>query len=305
MILVSLIRNKRGIAFVFAFVMILVLLVLSSSFYLRNITDAGLIRRFTESTRAFWLAEAGIAEGLRHLSSASNSGSLDSTDGCPRGYNCLYTSTQSQVSAGSKYYYVNATGRVLTAAGQNFTREISVVANTDNINASRFRYAIETTSNLTIKGGVGIHPSNSSKTLSTLVFADLFEYSKAEVKSYANHLYSNSNFTAPVDNITWVDVAPGSTLVIAGNLAGSGLLVISGDTRISGTVDFSGIIYVIGNLTMTGTVETQGSVLAESSTTVDTELKGTVDIFYNSTAINMSLQNLNFISPEVVSWQER
>jgi Tfp pilus assembly protein PilX len=304
MILVSLIKNKRGIAFVFAFVMIMVLLVLSSSFYLRNVSDANLIRRSTESMRAFWLAEAGVAEGLQSLTSSSLSGSLTSSQGCPAGYSCLYTSTQSPVSAGSTYYQVNASGTVTTAAGQSFTRVISVVANTNDINASKFPYAIETTSNLTIKGSVSINPSNSSKTLSILNFANLFEYSKTEVKSFADHLYSNANFTAPVDNITWVDVIPGSTLTIAGNLVGSGLMVISGDTHISGTVNFTGIIYVIGNLTITGTVDTHGSVLAESSTTVDTTIKGNVDLTYNATAINAALANLNFVSPEVVSWRE-
>ena len=51
--------NNKGAVLVFSLVIILVLSVLASSFYFKSINENTLTKRYVESIRAFWLAEAG------------------------------------------------------------------------------------------------------------------------------------------------------------------------------------------------------------------------------------------------------
>jgi len=287
--------NRRGIALILSLLVMLVLSTLLSSFYFKSVSEGQLARRFADSTRAFWLAEAGVAivKGNPGLSSAN--GYINNTN---------YTYNAVVTPLGGRYYGVVSTGTVARLTGGNITRTVNVTIRTGAVDPVKFKYGIETTTDLIIRGSVDINPDDSFKEFSTLDFPDLFTVSKAVMKANAHHLYTPSNFGPPVDGITWVDVPTGDTLTVAGNLAGSGILVINGDTHFSGTVDFYGIIYVIGKLTMTGTVETYGSVLAESSTTVDTVLKGNVTINYSLDDIANALTFVQFLTKEIVSWNE-
>jgi hypothetical protein len=243
------------------------------------------------------LAEAGIAQALNNMPAGASGYLIDPN----YTYNAVVVHTG--VTASANYYTITSTGTVVYPTG-NVTRTLIGVVKTGVTNPLKFQYGIETTTDLVIKGSVDINPSNSWKEHSTLDFADMFGVSKATMKANATHLYTSGTFSgSPVDGVTWVDVGAG-TLNISGNLVGSGILVINGDVKFSGTIQFSGIVYVIGTLTMTGTVDTFGSVLAESSTTVDTVLKGNVGINYDTTQIALALQAIQFFTKQLVSWQE-
>jgi hypothetical protein len=287
--------NNKGAVLVFGLVIILVLSVLSASFYYKSINENNLNKRYTESIRAFWLAEAGIAEAIDHIPTLTTSGNIGDAN---------YTYSTQAVLTATNLYTITSTGSVTMPTGGTVTRSLIVDVKTGTANPANFPYAIETTTNLVIRGSVDINPDNSKKEYSTLDFTALFGFTKADIRSYATHLYTSATFGAPVNGITWVDVPVGSTLTIAGNLVGSGILVISGNTHFAGTVDFNGIIYVIGTLTMTGTVITNGSVLAESSTTVDTTLKGNVTLNWNQEQIDLALVNIRLLTRDIVSWQE-
>ena len=47
--------------------MLVVLSTLGGSLFLQSINDNNLVKRHVDSTRAFWAAEAGVAEGIRKL----------------------------------------------------------------------------------------------------------------------------------------------------------------------------------------------------------------------------------------------
>lgn len=287
--------NKRGVVLIFALLTTLVLSVLLVSFYFQSISEGQLAVIFENSTRAFWLAEAGIAKALSTFSGPTTvNGFIEDAD----------HSYSAQVAHLSGIYYsIVSVGTVNSPVGGALSRIVSVTIKTGVVDPAKFKYGIETTTDLVIKGSVEINPSNSWKEYSTLDFADLFSVTKSEMKDNATHVYTSDDFEGhPVDGITWVDV--NGTMNIAGNLSGSGILVINGDVHFAGTVDFRGIIYVIGRLTITGTVETYGSVLAESRTTVDTELKGNVTINYSLADIADALSFVQFITREVVSWRE-
>lgn len=287
--------NKRGIVLIFSLLVMLVLATLLASFYFKSISENQLARRFMNSNRAFWLAEAGIAKVRSEQGLSSASGYIDNA-------NYTYNAIVNHLTG--IYYTVVSTGTVAEPSGQNISRTVSVTIKTGLVDVTKFQYGIETTTDLIVKGSVDINPDDSWKEDATLDFADLFGISKADMEANANHLYTPSNFGPPVDGITWVDVPTGETLNVAGNLSGSGILVVNGDAHFSGTVDFYGIIYIIGELTMSGSVTINGSILAESSATVDTTLSGNVTINYSPSDIAQSLTPVQFLNKEIVSWHE-
>jgi hypothetical protein len=292
--------NNKGAVLVFGLVIILVLSVLASSFYFKSINENTLTKRYIESIRAFWLAEAGLAEATDHIPTLTTSGTIGNEN-----YTYSTQGSSESINATVTLYTINSTGSVNMPSGGTVTRRITaeVAEVATRPAAANFPYAIETTAHLDIKGAVTVNPSDSKKDHSALDFAALFGSTKADMETNATHVYTPSNIGA-IDGITWINVPAGSTLHVAGNLAGSGILIISGNTRFSGTVDFNGIIYVIGTLTMTGTVTTNGSVLAESSTTVDTTIRGTVNLNWDEEQINAALDLLRSATSTVVSWKE-
>ncbi|MFH0762368.1 MAG: hypothetical protein V1925_00565 [Candidatus Omnitrophota bacterium] len=289
--------NRKGVALIFGLLVVMVLSILASSFYFKSINADKLTRRYVESSRAFWLAEAGIAEALSNLPSTSASGEIGNPS-------YTYEAQVTQVAGTTNYYTITSVGSVALQENQSIDRTLSVIIRTGVVDPAKFESAIETTTDLVVKGSVEINPADSFKENSILDFADLFGVSKAEMKLAATNVYTAENFGPPVSGITWVDVPTGETLTIAGELIGSGVLIINGDAHFSGTVEFSGIIYVIGKLTMSGNVTISGSVLAESSATVDTVLTGNVTLNYDTEEIAGALIPVQFLNKNIVCWQE-
>ena len=292
--------NNRGVALVFSLLLSLILTSLLGALYLNVVSESQQANQHVNSTRAFWLAEAGISTVKTNPGLSGASGSLG-------GANYTYNvSSPTPVLGTNDYWKVVSTGTVRLPRLPSdliISRTISVIVETGMVDPSKFPHAIRTTADLVLKGAAHIN-GTSTQNDNTINFADMFGVSKSIMKAGATHLYTDFNFGAPVNGITWVDVASGNTLTISGNLSGSGILVVNGNVHISGTVDFNGIIYVIGALTMTGTVETNGSVIAESSATADTLLKGTVDINYDHDQIMAALGNVQLLNKEIVAWRE-
>jgi Tfp pilus assembly protein PilX len=287
--------GKRGVALILALLVTLVLSILLGSFFLRITNENQLVSRYVNSARAFWLAEAGVAEGIRHLPNP--------TSGCIGTANDCYSVNITSLSA--KYYQINSTGTVTLPSAGTITRSLNVVVQTEDIDPNKFQYAIGTTVTLVRRGSVTINPSTSWEENAIINFSDLFECSKEDMRSYATHVYDTVDDTTAINGITWIEPSGGS-LNISGNLTGSGILVIAGNVHISGTFQFDGIIYVIGDLTITGNVTLTGSVLAESNALIDTttEIKGNVTLNYDSNKITDALNPLRFMNPEIVSWKE-
>lgn len=61
--------NKKGIALILGFIVITVLTILGSAIVSRSISESNISRRYSESTQAFWLAEAGLNRALKELKS--------------------------------------------------------------------------------------------------------------------------------------------------------------------------------------------------------------------------------------------
>ena len=292
--------NKRGVVLIFSLLLTLFLSILLSAFFLTTTSENQQANQNVNSTRALWLAEAGIAQVKSNPGLAAVSGYLGSAN-----YTYNVPSPSVVPGTGNVYWIITSTGTVTQPNSINTSCTLIATIKTPSADASKFPYAIDTTTDLVIKGAAVTISGTSKQNDNTINFNNMFGVSKATMQAGANHLYTDSNFNVPVDRITWVNVSSGNTLTIAGNLIGSGILVINGNVKISGTVDFDGIIYVIGTLTMTGTVTTNGSVVAESSATADTTLKGTVNVNYDLTQIQNALINVQFLNKQIVAWQEQ
>lgn len=59
--------GKKGITLILSLLIIIMLTALTTAIFIRSISDNNLTRRYTESTNAFWLAEAGINRALNEL----------------------------------------------------------------------------------------------------------------------------------------------------------------------------------------------------------------------------------------------
>jgi len=62
-------RNEKGIAMVLSLVIIIVLAILASSLLLRGVIENRRTESFTDETRAFWLAQAGMSRAMYELNS--------------------------------------------------------------------------------------------------------------------------------------------------------------------------------------------------------------------------------------------
>lgn len=292
--------NNRGIVLVYSLLVTLVLSVLLGSLYFTSINESLQVNQYVNSMRAFWLAEAGIATVKANPGLSASSGSLG-------GPNYTYNVPSPLVVPGTNnvYWIITSTGTVTLPSGSSVSRALTATIKTAGVDASKFPYAIDTTAELEIKGQAVTINGTFKEEDNTINFTNMFGISKTTMKASANHLYTDTDFNAPVDGITWVDVSSGNTLNISGNLAGSGILVVNGNTKISGTINFNGIIYIIGTLTMTGNVTSNGSIVAESSAEADTTLAGNVTINFDLIQIQNALTNLQFLNKQIVAWREQ
>ena len=291
--------NKKGVALILGFFVIVVLAVLSASYLYKEVNQSFLFNRYIDSARALWLAEAGI-QAVRNdnLDQSYVSGTLG---GGSFGVNITNINS-------SQYYHVVSSGTF-----GSISRIIDAVVSTRNVTSTKFPYGVESSVDIEFKGSSVVYGENTTRPVpdkyrdpnyykanATFSFVDLFGFSTTEIKGLStiyNNTWPSGNFTG----LNWV-IAPSSKF--NGDASGSGILIVQGNFKVNGHINFDGIIYVIGELEMMGTAYVNGAVLAESAASVDTTLTGTCDIEHNATTINTALDNVRYRSPQVVSWKE-
>lgn len=289
--------------------MTLVLSALLASLYFQSINENQHAKRYADSVRALWLAEAGIAKVKSNLGIGSASGYVDNP-------NYTYNvPTPTQIGT-TNYYTVVSTGTVTSPSGGSVSRIVSVTMKLIFPSASKFPFCVETTGDdLEYKAKNLINtenPANIAKSNSTQTFPDLFGVSKATMEAGAGTHYESRNLSnaLTVNGITWVDVTDANGLLDPNGLLqiehlnGSGTLIICGNFKITGLGTFDGILYVIGALTMRGNPTLNGTVFAESSADIDidVDISGSSLVKYSSSAIAAALSPLS--SKQIVSWQE-
>lgn len=293
------IRKRRAAALITACIITVFFSIVGIAFTIRSIQEKNLANRYINSVRAFWLAEAGIAKGLKNLSASSVNNCLD----CPQASSCCYAATIQPYGEAGTDYQIDSNGSVTLSSGAVITKGVSVVVRGQ---PSGFDYAIGTTGALVLRGNAytitGMVGENT-----TIDFSGLFGESKDAIKLRARNHYDDE-LVSPVDEITWVDVSSEEELTVSGNLEGSGILIISGDVHFSGSFIFDGIIYIAGKLTISGTPVINGSILAEGGTDIDTTISGHVTIAHDPDVISNVLEYTPQATysgpPEIISWRQ-
>jgi len=300
--------NKRGVALVFAFLVSMVLFILLGSFFLKSMNENNLVRRYINSTRAFWVSEAGVAAAIKNLPN-NGTGNLGN-------YSYQWTTAYRTTISSSDYYDITSTGIVAFPSGGDIRRTVNVVVKRGSVDPSAFQYGIQAANDLCF-GGASCNKNPNDfldpdicdghpcwkESDTTINFPNLFVgYTQSDVQAIATH-YTDTTFPGAVSGVTWVDVAAGNTLMVTGSETGSGVLIINGNVHFGGTYQFYGVIYVLGTLTARGTFDAYGSMVVASTSDVDS-INGTPEFHYNWTYVESALQNLSNSFSKIVSWRE-
>ena len=316
--------NKKGIALILSFMVIVVLAILSGAIVSRSVFESRYAQRYLESTQAFWLAEAGVNKALNSLRS-SYASYCPATPGplAPAGtYSYTWTA-----SGGSRI--VTATGFVPSQASPHVQRTLSVTMN-KYIPPNFYGDAIYSAGNIVLKGSSysvdgnvryagtisgstseinGTVTSDPSITpLALLDFTQLRTLSQNQGNYYdINHLNGPFpttfwyNQTAGIPNIVFIE----GSLTLKGNDKVGGFFVVGGqftyDATISGNVSVDGCIYTRGNFTIKGggnSLNVNGGVWSGQTSTLD----GNAKITYNETYVT-SIKDLNIdAGVQITSW---
>ena len=242
--------NKKGIALVFSFIIIMVLTILLGSVFLKTMNENSLVRRYVDSTTALWLAEAGVSEAVRNIGISSGNGYLPLNQAS---HSWNYTTTFWTIIGTNDFYNITATGTVPLASGGTVRRQIKAVARTTSVNADRFPWSLASSGQLcfgSTKGGKVCDTSTASKYVfpqpdpnllgidpikyptetvcpggscwaedPTLSLYNLLGYQKTELEALADHVYYNqADFDAAgsISGVTYVKLPSGQTLSING-----------------------------------------------------------------------------------------
>lgn len=313
--------DKRGIALIVAFMVIVVLTIFSLAIFVRSMSERFIAQRYAESMKAFWLAEAGVNHGLSELKAD---------------YNASSGSCKWETNLGSGRYCVDLSDkdvngrRTLTAHGYipsttpaRAERKISVLVESSGSNPSNpelIEYALDTTGELKIGGSADIHPPNSSHESSSLDFEEVFGMTEEQVKTLAEEAAASGNGYVyadpptnqqPVNGITWVELTGSNKYVISSTWSGSGLLIVNGNgmnlaLEIAGDWTFTGMIWVIGKVKISGNAQITGALFAESTAGIESDVTGNSTLSFDSATVSSAFSLLEGGSTglNVLSWRE-
>jgi Tfp pilus assembly protein PilX len=297
-------NNKRGVALILSFVLILLLASLGGYLFVKSGYENELTRQSTDSTKAFWAAEAGIAKKVAQLpnTAAIVNEALDGNS------NLTYNVPQPTLVPGYlSRWTVSSTG---TCASKRGTRDISMKRKVEVVvagaNSGGLENTVETTGTLDIGNNVTINGSTEEN--STLTFEQVFGLTEAQVKAQADRVYTNpATNQQPVSGITWVDLTGSNKYSISSTWSGSGLLIVhhADPTKvaldISGQWTFTGVVWVIGKLSISGTgCHITGAAFAESGSEIN-KFTGSSELSFSSTYRDSAF---GLLGTDIISWKE-
>ena len=305
--------RRRGIVLVIVLGLVLLFVITATSFMLISNSEIKMVRKQNDSTKAFYLAEAGLEHVRVQLDQ-------DWTD----------QSTISSTLLGDGNYSVNIS--IKDSGGVDLPTDELRIESTGNVGgASRAIEAIlrtvagdgganvdspiETEGSLTITGSADINPEGGEETGVDLSFETIFGMTKEEMEAIAQNnfpdTYYNEADEIPFDNdiatgLTWVSSPATQSQITTQHADGDrdGILIVDGDMKITGGI-FNGVIWIIGSLTISGNPTISGGIFVESGATVDTSVSGNATINFSANAVGNAFDiSLGSLSPIIQSWQE-
>lgn len=294
-------RSEKGIVLFIVLGLVLLVAVAVSTTILVSTSEIKMTRRQSDSTKAFYLAEAGIHRARTQLSldwsdrdAMSNIGLGDGT------YSVNIYDTDSVGSPlPTNQLRVESTGNV-----EGISRRIeTILENTGD--SSHITNAIEMEGSLDLRGSAEVNGSVVEG--ATLSFEDVFGMDKSALETIAQNSYPATYYSAAFNNdtaavLTWVSAPGEESQITINGWTGDGILVVEGNLKITGGT-FNGIIWVIGVLTVSGNPIINGAIFVESGVAVDTTVTGTAEINFDASAVESAFTVLAG-PPEIQSWRE-
>jgi hypothetical protein len=328
--------NKRSFALIFSVLIIAALIITGVAFFSRSFSERDLVQTNIHSTRAFWLAEAGIAQAINSFDPGQPfpQGIGPTTLGAP---GVAYPTTVGQTfqatildesPVGSGIHNIQSLGTVTLPppGARTIQRRIQVDVLRPNFVIPG--EVVTTDGPVSIGGSADIlpiTPDTDGDGLPDIVkgnvdFTGLFEIifgglTREQVKAQADYIYLDpDNNVLPVEGITWIDMPPGEELVISDNdWYGEGILIIHsigdpgdplGELKFTGG-EFRGILWVDGAMKwpVAGNARLFGTMFVECGDTENTGFLGNCQITYSGADINNAFGQFG---PTIISgtWQE-
>lgn len=331
--------NNRGAALIITFAIILILAILGSAIFSRSISESDAARRYTESTRAFWIAEAGVNRALYELRNNYNLNAIGATTYSDGGYQVTITqsgdnrtvsstgyipftgttrATRTIEALMSKYIPPNFYDNAIYSGG-----EVDFNGNAYEVNG-QVRYAdeIEYSQN-NVNGSITQDPSINP--LARFDFQQLYNLSLGQQNVYVesgNKLVNQATGSEAFPAVFWYNVSNSipnivyieGDLTLNGNIGSvGGFFVVVGDVitnpgaqenaTINGNGQINGVIYTRGDFDINGgggNLNINGGVWAGE----EAELNGNAKVTYNQTYMD-AVKYLNLTtSVQIASWKD-
>lgn len=334
-------NNKRGSVLVVSFMVILVLAALGGIMLSRSISERTLTQRYTESTQAFWLAEAGVSRALKELGSNFNAigNSVWSQTLEPGSYSVDIEQVDSTKRKVTSHGFVPAASpRVERVLEATITKKIppdfyenAIYSGGDvDFNGNSYtvtgmvRYAdeIEYSSN-NVNGTITEDPDISP--LALLDFQQLYDLSLAQQNVYIvdhNKLVNQATGSDDFPDTFWYDASSATPNIV----------YINGDLTLNGNIGtIGGFFVVVGdvltnpddiqNASINGNGEVQGAIYTRGEFKVngganrlnvdggvwaggEAVLNGNADVTYNQAYMD-AIRDLNInAQAQVTAWKD-
>ena len=295
-------KNSKGMMLLLVLSVVAVLAVATASIIMVSNSDLTMQSRQDESTKAFYVAEAGVAKARTQLNTDwTDLSTISSSVG---GGTCQVVISSSDAGGGplpAGQLRMRSRGAV---AG--IERTVDVVAEgIEPADPSGIDDAVETNGALTIQGNAAI--TGGVEEFAGLNFAVTFGITKAQMEAVARAgwgiAYDEVFLNDETDIVTWIESPAKESQVTDNGWVGGGIFVVQGDFKITGGV-FNGVLWVEGALIISGNPEINGAVFVEGGATVDTTVTGTADITFDADVVADAFEELGNIPPFIISWQE-
>lgn len=298
--------NNKGFILISFYMVVTVLVILSSSFAIRSIGEQRAASKARDVIESFWLAEAGLNRAVSTISTTPLSGlsatmSLSGSIGIGAYDTIIEPVVDPITGSQTGKFLITSTGGVPgtnTSDPNNAIRKASAIVEKPLLNA--VTSAITANGNVDVKGSAQVNGAIAE--YATFNFDDIFSMSKETLKNNAVHVYTDpENNITPVNQTTWVNLDTATEMKITETgWSGSGILVVDGDLTITGG-HFEGIIWVIGALRVSGNPIIDGSIYVESGAEVETDLTGNPTVSFDGDAVGNAF---SWLPAHVLSWKE-
>lgn len=291
--------NKRGVALIICYMVIVALSILGAAFLMRSVSERSVAGKYFDSTQAFWLAEAGVNKAIAELrASYINYTSPVSGNLGPGEYLATITSNGDNRT-------VTATGYIPSAAAAQIERVVAVTL-IKYIPPGFYDNAIYSAGNVTIgsncvvngdvfSGGAINGPVNGDATpndtvlhnngLPLLNFDDLKRISQEQgwynsdtgVTTFPSSFWNVAPVSPEDPGIPNVVFVNGDFTLVGGKQVVQGFIVVGGNTvynaEIGGNASIIGCLYTRGNIWFHGgggkVINVDGGVWAGGTVTME------------------------------------